>query len=68
MFLAVQPFSQEYVRGCIPKLFLERVTMKVVENSVEDVKYISRTRGTKFEACQLVITEQRGHYHEILVS
>jgi hypothetical protein len=51
IFLAVQPFPYNplwfagiYVRGCIPKLFLERVTMKVVENTVEGVRFIITTK------------------------
>jgi hypothetical protein len=28
------------VRGCIPKLFLVRVVMKVAKSTVEDVKFI----------------------------
>jgi hypothetical protein len=28
------------VRGCIPKLFLERAIMKVVRNIIEGVKFI----------------------------
>jgi hypothetical protein len=50
MFLAVQSFPYNslwfagiYVRGCIPKLFLARVIMKVVRNTVEGVKFIIAT-------------------------
>ena len=50
MFLAVQSFPYNslwfveiYVRGCIRKLFLVRATMKVVRNTVEDVKFIITT-------------------------
>jgi hypothetical protein len=31
------------VKGCIPKLFLVRDIMKMVENTVEDVKFIAAT-------------------------
>jgi hypothetical protein len=47
IFLAVQPFTYNslwfveiYVRGCIPKSFLVRVIMKVVKNTVDDVRFI----------------------------
>jgi len=47
IFLTVQPFQYNsiwfagiYVRGCIPKLFLVRAIMKVVENTVEGVRFI----------------------------
>jgi hypothetical protein len=50
MFLEVQPFSYNsiwfggtYVSSCIPKLFLVRVIMKVVRNTVEGVKFIITT-------------------------
>ena len=33
-------FAGIYVRGCIPKLFLVRVIMKVVKNTVEGVRCI----------------------------
>jgi hypothetical protein len=46
IFLAVQPFAYNsvwlagiYVRGCIPKSFLVKAIMKVVRNTVEDVKF-----------------------------
>ena len=32
-------FAGIYVRGCIPKLLLVRAIMKVVENTVEDVRF-----------------------------
>ena len=50
MLLAVQPFPytspwfvEIYVTGSIPKLYLVRAIMKVVENTVEGVKFIITT-------------------------
>ena len=50
IFLAVQPFPYNsvwfveiYVRGCISKLFLVKVIMKVVRNTVDDVRFIIAT-------------------------
>ena len=50
IFLAVQPFPYNsiwfagiYVRGCIPKSFLVRVSMNLARNIVEDVRFIITT-------------------------
>ena len=38
-------FVETYVKGFTPRLFLERVTMKVVRNTVKDVKFTFTMKG-----------------------